>query len=51
VNFTQAGISFSGIQSVNKITFVILNGFPIEVTQGNGTAIVTEDLTVVYEKQ
>jgi len=50
VNISQSGITFSGTQSVNQITFVIPNGFPIEVTQGNGTAIVTEDLTIVYEK-
>ncbi len=51
VNFTQSGISFSGTQSGNQITFLIPNGFPIEVTQGSGTATVTEDLTIVYQKQ
>jgi len=48
---TQAGFSFSGTLSGNEITFLIPEGFPVPVVEGEGTATVNEDLTIVYQKQ
>lgn len=48
---TQSGVVLTGIQDGNEITFTVVNGFDIEVEQGGGTATVTEDLTIVYQKQ
>jgi len=43
--------SFSGTKDGDKITFVIPNGYDLEVVEGDGTAFLIEDLTIVYEKQ
>lgn len=48
---TQADATLTGTQVGNEITFSLPNGYPIPVEQGDGTAIITEDLTIVYEKQ
>lgn len=47
----QGVVTLSGIQNENEITFSLPNGYPIPVEQGGGTTIITEDLTIVYQKQ
>ena len=51
VTVTSDGASFSGTKDGDEITFVIPNGYDLEVVEGDGTAYVIEDLTIVYEKQ
>jgi hypothetical protein len=51
VTFTNSGVTFSGAQDGNKLTFAISNGFEIEVEQGGGVATTTENLTLEYTKQ
>ncbi|NCT16707.1 MAG: hypothetical protein COZ75_10180 [Flavobacteriaceae bacterium CG_4_8_14_3_um_filter_34_10] len=51
VIITDAFGVYTATQTGSTLTFVIPNGFPIEVTQGSGTATITEDLTITYEKQ
>jgi hypothetical protein len=48
---TQAGSVYTGTQDGNEITFTVLNGFVIEVEQGNGTAFISQDVTMIYQKQ
>lgn len=48
---TQPDRVLTGTQEDDEITFTAVNGFTIEVEQGNGTATVTEDLTIIYQKQ
>lgn len=48
---TQGDSTLTGTQVGNEITFSLPNGYQIPVEQGDGTAIITEDLTIVYEKQ
>lgn len=48
---TEAGIVLTGEQNGSEITFFIPNGYPIPVEQGGSTATITEDLTIVYQKQ
>jgi len=51
VTVTQAGSVFAGTQNGNEITFSLPNAFVIEIQQGNGTAFITQDVTVIYKKQ
>ncbi len=48
---TQADGTLTGTQVGNEITFSLPNGYPIPVEQGGGTATITEDLTIIYQKQ
>tara|TARA_R110000850_G_scaffold277058_1_gene421944 strand:+ start:189182 stop:189739 length:558 start_codon:yes stop_codon:yes gene_type:complete len=51
VTLTDSGVTFTGAQDGNKLTFAISNGFEIEVEEGDGVATVTETLTLEYTKQ
>lgn len=52
VTVSQGGTTFSGTQDGDKITIKKLNGFTIEVPQGNGgTTYISEEVTIVYKKQ
>ncbi|MEX2349317.1 MAG: hypothetical protein WD554_00405 [Flavobacteriaceae bacterium] len=51
VTITQQGVTFSGAQDGNKLTFAIPSGFTIEVEEGDEVVTIQENLTMEYTKQ
>lgn len=51
VAITAGGVSFSGVQDGNKITFTVPEGFEVPVQNGDEIIWITETLTMIYTKQ
>lgn len=51
VAITMEGVSFSGVQDGNKITFTVPEGFHIQVEDGDDIVWISETLTMIYTKQ
>lgn len=51
VTVTESGVTISAAQDGNVLTFVVSNGFNIEVEGEEGIEITTEDLTIEYTKE
>lgn len=51
ISITEFGQTDTGVQNDDKLTFVINNGFSIDVAQGSGVVTIDEDLTLEFLKQ
>lgn len=51
ISITEFGQTDTGVQNGNKLTFVINDGFSIDITQGSGVVTIDEDLTLEFIKQ